>query len=293
MYYLIKEFEIDKNPNVEFAIADIRDEDAVKWLYETFRPTLIFHTAAYKHVPLMEDNAYESVKLNILATKTLADLAIAYKVKKFIFISTDKAVNPISVMGMSKRIAETYLNYLSVKKKTIFLITRFGNILGSSGSVLPLFLKQLESGSSLTVTNLETTRFFINKNKACRLILEIASWHKPDNNLFTFNMGTPIKIIDLAKVLISLKNKGNTIEIIGLRPGEKIHEEIVSSEETLESTTHLDIFKVNPKTVYSNKTVTLQELKHITPAMSNDKIKLILEDCICQLQRSPTLLFAI
>ena len=254
---------------------------------------MVFHAAAYKHVPLMEDNAYEAVKLNILATKILADLSMLYGVKKFIFISTDKAVNPISIMGMSKRIAETYLNYLSSKKKTIFSITRFGNILGSSGSVLPIFLKQIELGKSLTVTDTETTRFFINKAKACRLILEIASWHKPSNNLFTFNMGSPIKVINLAKVLISLTAKNNAIEIVGLRPGEKVHEEIVSKEETLESTTHIDIFKVIPKAVRSNKTVTLQELKLITPTMANNEIKSILEGCIYQLQLSPTLLFAI
>ncbi len=291
LYHLFKEFE--NNPKIEFVLVDIRDDEAMTWLFQSFKPTIVIHTAAYKHVPVMEDNAYEAIKLNILATKTLADLAITFKVKKFVFISTDKAVNPIGVMGMSKRIAESYLNYLSSKKKTLFLTTRFGNVLGSSGSVLPIFLKQIESGTPLTVTSKETTRFFINLNKICRLLLEITSWDKPNSNLYTFNMGTPIKIIDLAKVLLNLTGEKNPIEIIGLRPGEKTHEEITSKEESLEPTMHLDIYKVSPKIEYSNEIATLHKLKLITPTMSNQEVKSILEDCIYKLQCSPTLLFAI
>lgn len=144
---------------------DIRDEEALTWLFETHKPTMVFHIAAYKHVPMMEDNAFEAVRLNILATKSLAELAVEHKVKKFIFISTDKAVNPISVMGMTKRIAEDYLNYLSLNYKTDFKSIRFGNILGSNGSVLPIFLKQINSGRPITITSNAMSRYFVSKKK--------------------------------------------------------------------------------------------------------------------------------
>lgn len=291
LYHLFKEFENDQN--IEFALVDIRDKDAMTWLFETYKPTLIFHTAAYKHVSVMEDNAYEAVNLNVLATKTLADLSLSYNVKKFVFISTDKAVNPVSVMGMSKRIAESYLNYLNSKNKTVFLTTRFGNILGSNGSVLPIFLKQITSGKPLTVTHTEATRYFINKNKACQLILEIASWENPENYLYTFNMGTPIKVLDMAKILIDLTSENLDIIIIGLRAGEKIHEDITTKEESLQSTSHKDILGVSPNLDCSDEIVMLYDLKSITPKMTNGDIKSILEDCVNKLQCSPTLLFAI
>jgi len=198
---------------------------------------------------------------------------------------------------MTKRIGESYLNYLNIKNKTTFLATRFGNILGSSGSVLPIFLKQIDSGKNLTVTSKETSRFFINKQKACQLILKIASFNKRQGYLFTFHMGEPIKIIDLATVLLKYLNKEDTlqsnIKIIGLRPGEKIHEQIVSPDEVLEPTDFSDILKVLPKIAYSDETINFEKLINISSKMSNQDIRLILEECVYKLQHSPSLLFAI
>lgn len=293
---LEKEFGDSEKSNINFVLIDVRDIQAMQWLFDTYRPTIVFHAAAYKHVPLMEDNAYEAVRLNILATKILADLSVSYSVKKFVFISTDKAVNPISVMGMTKRIAESYLNYLNETNKTIFLVTRFGNILGSSGSVLPILLKQINANRPLTITSKETSRFFIDKHKACNLILKIASFTKKDGYLFTFNMGDPIKIIDLAYVLLKFLNKENLykdIKIIGLRPGEKLHEQIVSRDEILEPANFSNILSVKPKIAYSDETINFQELMRISSKMTNEDIRLILEECVYKLQHSPTLLFAI
>jgi FlaA1/EpsC-like NDP-sugar epimerase len=178
LYSLIKDLEFKNTGKIDFIILNIKNKKSIKQLFKKHKPTLVFHTAAYKHVPLMENNPYEAIKLNIFGTKLLAKLSVKHKVKKFIFISTDKAVNPISVMGMSKYIAEKHLKYLSLKEKTEFIITRFGNIIGSNGSVLPLFKKQLETGNAITVTSKTISRYFINKYKACHLILEIASSKK-------------------------------------------------------------------------------------------------------------------
>jgi FlaA1/EpsC-like NDP-sugar epimerase len=211
---------------VSFKLLNIIEPIGLKTVFETYKPTLIFHTAAYKHVPLMEHNAYEAVKLNILGTKLIADLSIEFHVEKFIFISTDKAVNPIGVMGMSKRIGENYLNYLNQKQKTLFQITRFGNILGSNGSVVPLLKKQLESGSAITITDTATSRYFISKIKACQLIFSVAKFDKSPSNIFTFNMGKPIQVTDIVERLVLLYKEiieVPKIKITHLRPGEKLH----------------------------------------------------------------------
>ncbi|GAA4937439.1 hypothetical protein GCM10023314_07380 [Algibacter agarivorans] len=281
LYHLIKELEFEDTKHVDFKILNITDEESITYLFKTYKPTLIFHTAAYKHVPLMEQNAYEAVKLNILGTKLLADLSIEHGAKKFIFISTDKAVNPISVMGMSKRIAENHLNYLNTKSDTLFLTTRFGNILGSNGSVVPLFKKQIESGQSITITDKSISRYFICKRKACHLILKIATFSNPKSHVFTFNMGEPIKIIHLAKRLLSFyQNDKDHVKIhfIGLRSGEKLHEDIVSSNESLTPTEHQDILLVKQKNYPELRKIDFIELLNVTPFMSNPEIKSILKN---------------
>ncbi|MDD7885811.1 SDR family NAD(P)-dependent oxidoreductase [Flavivirga sp. 57AJ16] len=280
LYDLIKDMEFEDTSKVHFSLLNITKKQSLRQLFETYKPTLVFHAAAYKHVPLLEDNPYEAIELNIFGTKLLADLSVEYGTKKFVFISTDKAVNPISVMGMSKRIAENYLNYLSIKSKTRFSITRFGNILGSNGSVLTLFKKQIESSMPLTVTNKSMSRYFISKSKACTLILRVATFHSKENNIFTFNMGESIKIIDLAERLVLLySNIGKKIDIkmTELRPGEKLHEHIVSKHETLIPTDNKNILLVKSKNNFEPKQIDFTELANITPNIPHLEIKSILK----------------
>ncbi len=280
LYHLQKEIEQLDAINIDFFLLNITDEESMEWLFQNLKPSLIFHTAAYKHVPLMESNPYEAIKLNVFGTKLLADLSIKYHVKRFVFISTDKAVNPINVMGITKQIAERYLSSLNNKKKTIFSITRFGNILGSNGSVVPLFIKQIEAGKPLTITDKDISRYFICKHKACDLILKIAAFKDSNCNIYTFNMGKPIKIIDLAKKITTLnkyKNDTISIKITELRPGEKLHEDIITNNETLESTKHEDILLVTTKDGTDTKSLNLDDLKQITPYLKPTEIKSVLE----------------
>src|SRR5690606_29046557 len=227
---------------------------------------------------LMEDNPYEAVKLNILATKLLADLAIKHKTKTFVFISTDKAVNPISVMGMTKLIAEKYLDFLRSSKGTAFLTTRFGNIFGSNGSVVPLFIKQIKSGRPLTITGKEVTRYFIDNNKACNLILKVATKHKLAGNNFTFNMGEPIKIIDLAETLTEIYNYKTEIKITDLKIGEKRHETIISENENLKTTSDAEIFVILKKE--GSEIIDLSSLYKLTPGQKTSEIKTLLASYI-------------
>ncbi|WP_341214657.1 SDR family NAD(P)-dependent oxidoreductase [uncultured Wocania sp.] len=266
-----------KTNNVKFILLNITEKESLSHLFKTYKPTLVFHTAAYKHVPLMECNPYEAVKLNVIGTKLLADLSILHTVKKFIFISTDKAVNPISTMGMTKRIAELYLLNLNNIEKTKFTITRFGNIFGSNGSVVPLFINQINAGKPLTVTNKNISRYFICKHKACNLILEITSFENFENSIFTFNMGKPIKIIDLAKTLTTFYNEDIDIKITKIRSGEKLHEDIISNDETLVPTKHKDIMHVKSNSDKPTKTLNFDELLNITPYYSPQEIKTILK----------------
>lgn len=278
LYNLIKAFEHEDVSNIEFLLLNITESDCLEYLFETYKPTLVFHAAAYKHVPLMEAHPYEAVKTNILATKLLADKSIKYGAKKFIFISTDKAVNPVGVMGCSKLIAENYLHAVSKNCATQFIITRFGNILGSNGSVLPLFIKQIESGLPITITDNTVSRYFISKTKACHLILEISKFEAIESTVFTFNMGEPIKIKDLAACLISLYPE-QKIDIIhvGMRPGEKFHEDIVTKNEVLVPTRNPDIWLVK-QSKGSTKTIDFNPLMSITPYMSPEDIKLIIKN---------------
>jgi FlaA1/EpsC-like NDP-sugar epimerase len=242
IYHL--ELEFTKHPylkNIEFVIADIRNEERMRNVFETFKPDIIFHAAAYKHVPLMEHNPSEAILANVAGTKTLADLACEYNLQKFIMVSTDKAVNPTNVMGASKRIAEIYVQTLNRKGNTRFITTRFGNVLGSNGSVIPLFTKQIQNGGPITITHPDITRFFMTIPEACQLVLE-AGAKGQGGEIFVFDMGESIKILDLAKKMIQLSGLklGVDIQIVftGLRPGEKLYEEVLATEENTLPTDH-------------------------------------------------------
>lgn len=279
LYNLMVDVEQENTNQLEFLLLNITETDSVEYLIETYKPTLIFHAAAYKHVPLMEQNPYEAIKTNIIATKTLADISVKHEVKKFIFISTDKAVNPVSVMGISKLIAERYLNQLAKSSKTQFTITRFGNIFGSNGSVVPLFIKQLDLEIPLTITNSNMERYFISNHKACHLILELATYNKQESNLFTFNMEAPIKIIDIAKKLLELLGrKDYEIRVTDIRPGEKLHESMVSDTEERMPMQNKDIFLVKQTQQY--EVLDINKLLNITPKQSPKEIKAILEGFI-------------
>ena len=212
-----------------FVITNVKDPIRMREVFEEYHPQVVFHAAAYKHVPFMEENAYEAVFVNVFGTKLVADLAIEYGVEKFVMISTDKAVNPTNVMGATKRIAEIYTQ--SRKGNTKFITTRFGNVLGSNGSVVPLFRKQIEQGGPITVTDRRITRFFMTIPEACSLVLEAGSIGE-GGDIFVFDMGEKVRIWDLAEKMRKLAHRPE-IEIIetGLRPGEKLYEEVLANEE--------------------------------------------------------------
>ena len=207
-------------------------------IFRRFKSDYVFHAAAYKHVPMMEDNPYESILNNVLGTKTVADLSVRFGVRKFVMISTDKAVNPTNVMGCSKRICEIYVQSLNkaeedgkVKGKTQFITTRFGNVLGSNGSVIPIFEQQIRAGGPVTVTHPDIVRYFMLIPEDCKLVLE-AGVKGHGGEIFAFDMGEPVRIADLAKRLIRLSGaKDVKIEYSGLREGEKLYEEVISNAE--------------------------------------------------------------
>lgn len=219
----------DKRDKMIFVITNVKDPIRMREVFEMYHPQVVFHAAAYKHVPFMEENAYEAVFVNVFGTKLVADLAMEFGVEKFVMISTDKAVNPTNVMGATKRIAEIYTQ--SRQSKTKFITTRFGNVLGSNGSVVPLFRKQIEKGGPITVTDRRITRFFMTIPEACSLVLEAGSIGD-GGDIFVFDMGEKVKIWDLAEKMRKLAHRPE-IEIIetGLRPGEKLYEEVLANEE--------------------------------------------------------------
>ncbi|MCA6057922.1 polysaccharide biosynthesis protein, partial [Bacteroides thetaiotaomicron] len=236
--------EFEKNyPNIDFipVIGDVRVKQRVRMVFEQYHPQIVFHAAAYKHVPLMEENPCEAVYVNVIGSRQVADMAVEYGAEKMIMISTDKAVNPTNVMGASKRLAEIYVQSLGTaikegkaKGKTKFITTRFGNVLGSNGSVIPRFKEQIENGGPVTVTHPDIIRYFMTIPEACRLVME-AGMMGEGNEIFVFEMGEPVKIVDLATRMIELAgyrlDEDIKIEYTGLRPGEKLYEELLSTEE--------------------------------------------------------------
>lgn len=281
LYNLIKDLEFQNNLNIKFLLLNITDQESLKHLFENYKPTMIFHAAAYKHVPLMEQHPYQAIKVNILGTSFLADLSIIYNVKKFIFISTDKAVSPINIMGMTKRIGEKYLKQLNLKGKTFFSIARFGNIIGSNGSLLPLLRKQIDAGGPITITCKETSRYFISKEVACQHILKVSNFEQKEGDVFTFDMGNPIKIIDiLERIFLLYKSAEKDIEIkyTGLRLGEKTHESIKYDYESLELTNEEKIFAVKTKEPLKNNQLNMQKFRSLNMLTPFSEIKLILSE---------------
>lgn len=273
----------EKFPQVEFTpvMGDIRMIDRVESLFLRFQPQYVFHAAAYKHVPLMEENPCEAVHTNVYGTRNVADMAVKYNVDKFIMISTDKAVNPTNVMGASKRLAEIYVQSLSIAiskglhpGKTRFITTRFGNVLGSNGSVIPRFREQLAKGGPLTVTHPDIIRYFMTIPEACRLVLEAAFMGK-GNEIFVFDMGTPVKIVDLARRMIELAGlvPGEDIEIqyTGLRPGEKLYEELLATKENTLSTNNAKIYRAQVREYDYNDICSVMD-PLITLAIKVDKM---------------------
>lgn len=237
----------------KFIVADVRSFERIDRLFAKYRPNVVFHAAAYKHVPMMESNPTEAVFDNVFGTKNMVDISIKYNVEKFVMISTDKAVNPANVMGASKRIAEMYVQSMGRAMEegkrpgnTKFVTTRFGNVLGSNGSVIPLFKEQIAKGGPVTVTDPRIIRYFMTIPEACRLVLEAAAMGQ-GNDIFVFDMGEPVKIDDLAKKMIALSGlelgRDIAIEYVGLRPGEKLYEELLKDEESTLPTVHERIFR--------------------------------------------------
>jgi FlaA1/EpsC-like NDP-sugar epimerase len=231
-------------------LADIKDENLMKNIFATHQPDIVYHAAANKHVPLLEGFPYQAIQNNVLGTKIVADLAIAFHVKTFLFISTDKAVNPSSIMGASKRIAENYIQAVNeMSSHSDFIITRFGNVFGSSGSVGPIFNRQIKSGGPITITHPEMERYFMTTTQACELVLESSAMGK-GGEIFMFDMGTAVRIVDLAHQMIIaaglIPELDVKIEWIGLRPGEKLQEDLITVNDILVTTNHPQIKWVQP-----------------------------------------------
>ena len=277
------ELELLEKPykiNFEVVIGDVSNAQRVNKVFEYFAPTYVFHAAAYKHVPMMEENPSEAILVNVLGTKIVADCAVKHQVEKFVMISTDKAVNPTSVMGASKRIAELYTqslnNYLSeeIEQSTRFIATRFGNVLGSNGSVIPRFRKQIQEGGPITITHPEITRYFMTIPEASQLVLEAASMGN-GGEVFLFDMGESIKILEMAKKMIKLSGyelgKDIQIQFTGLRPGEKLFEELLTTSENALPTHHPKImigkFKELP---YKQLEKEIVDLKNIYESTEKD-----------------------
>lgn len=243
---------------VHYIVGNVRDRLFMEEIFAQFRPDLVFHAAAYKHVPLMEQNPYEAILTNVIGTRNVADMAIKYNAKKFVMVSTDKAINPTNVMGATKRAAEIYVNSCQQQLQTAFIVTRFGNVLGSNGSVIPLFERQMETGGPLTLTHPDITRYFMTIPEACQLVQEAGVMGK-GGEIFVFDMGKSVKIIELAKRMIRLKGyrypEDIDIRITGLRPGEKIYEELLANNENTIRTHHekIMIAKINSEDLNEKK----------------------------------------
>lgn len=303
---LISDFpEID----FEFTICDVANRNRLRVLFDTFNIDVIYHAAAYKHVPLMENNPSEAILTNVYGTKNLADIAVKYNVGHFVMVSTDKAVNPTNVMGATKRAAEMYVqskyfNSLEKNKKRItkFITTRFGNVLGSNGSVVPLFKKQIQNGGPVTITHPDIIRYFMTIPEACQLVLEAGTMGN-GGEIFIFDMGEPVKIMDLAEKMIKLAghtiNQDIEIKITGLRPGEKLYEELLSNESKTLQTHHNKIMisedisgnyetinnyvnKIIKAAIKNNNTISVAKLKSLVPEFKSNNSQYEILDLIVE-----------
>ena len=273
--------------DAETIIADISNATRMEDIFREFKPQYIFHAAAYKHVPMMEDNVSESIQVNVFGTRTVADLAVKYGAEKFVMISTDKAVNPTNVMGCSKRICEIYVQSLAKKLQkegghaTQFITTRFGNVLGSNGSVIPRFRDQIQRGGPVTVTHPEIIRYFMTIPEACRLVLEAGSMGN-GGEIYIFDMGKPVKIVDLAKRMISLSGRTDVkIEFTGLRHGEKLYEELLNVKELTKPTYHEKIMIVTVREYdYDEVKERIQKLIDVSYTYDQMKIVAAMKDIV-------------
>ena len=267
----------------ETIVADIADREMMERIFRQYRPEYVFHAAAYKHVPMMEDNPYEAVVNNVDGTRVIADLAVKYGARKFVMVSTDKAVNPTNVMGCSKRICEIYVQSLdkalkdgSVKGETQFVTTRFGNVLGSNGSVIPIFQEQIRKGGPVTVTHPDIIRYFMLIPEACKLVIEAGTMGK-GGEIYVFDMGKPVRIADLARRMIRLSGaKDVEIKFTGLRDGEKLYEEVLNDKEITLPTFHPKI-KIAKVREYPFREVS-EEIEHLVRTASvNDDMGIVAE----------------
>ena len=283
IYDVQQEFKQNKIKNFSCLVADIRDKSRMKNLFDTYQIQIIYHAAAYKHVPLMEESPYEAVQVNVLGSKQIMDVALKYNVEKFVMVSTDKAVNPTNVMGATKRVAEMYASYCAKQNKTQFIATRFGNVLGSNGSVIPLFKNQIAKGGPLTVTHADITRYFMTIPEACQLVLEAGVMGK-GGEVFVFDMGKSVKIFDLAKKMIQLSGFNYPdeidIKIVGLRQGEKLYEELLNDSENVHTTHHPKIMIAEVKS--NNESVIITSFKKFESLsnLSNDEIVKCLKNMV-------------
>lgn len=275
----LKQNHYDEKFEIDEIVGSVRDKQKLEQVFKQYNPYLVFHAAAHKHVPLMEVSPLEAIKNNVFGTYNMANCADKYNVKRFVLISTDKAVNPTNIMGATKRMCEMIIQAFNKKSKTEFAAVRFGNVLGSNGSVLPLFKKQIANGGPVTVTHRDITRFFMTIPEAVSLVLQAMSYAK-GGEVFVLDMGEPVKIYDLAVSLIKLSglepNVDIEIKITGLRPGEKLYEELLMSEEGLTKTSHDKIFIGQPSSItYEQLLIKLEKLKEIIQdeSISIGKIK--------------------
>jgi FlaA1/EpsC-like NDP-sugar epimerase len=283
--------DVDSNSKMHAVIADVRNKEAMNNVFKKYEPQVVFHAAAYKHVPLMEENPSQAILTNIEGTKILADLSCLYKVKKFVMVSTDKAVNPSNVMGASKRIAEKYVQSLQVqnntngeKNATKFITTRFGNVLGSNGSVVPLFTKQIANGGPITITHPDIIRYFMTIPEACQLVLEAGAMGN-GGEIYIFDMGKPVKIIDLARKMIKLAgfipDRDIKIQIVGLRPGEKLYEELLNDTSKTLPTYHEKIMICEEiLDDFEDLNTDVEELIRIANLFDNDEIVLKMKQIV-------------
>jgi len=274
LFHLEQEIsKIGGSIHIRYIIGDIRDHDRLNEIFESFKPNIVYHAAAYKHVPMMEGNPIEAIKTNVLGTKNVADISCFYNVETFVMVSTDKAVNPTNIMGATKRIAEIYTQFLNKNYSTSFITTRFGNVLGSHGSVIPTFIEQILSGGPVSVTHPDVIRYFMTIPEACQLVLQ-ASFLGEGGEIFLFDMGNPIKIYDLAQKLINLLERPNIkIKIIGLRPGEKLYEELLCDGESSISTDDPNIMKLKHTEINFGKV--MPSIEKLIKLKQNDKNKIM------------------